>query len=178
MRPRRGASLARFLSEGELRVATTLQAVTAECEKKGVAAFHVQTSPHTEEQAVLLSVIQLGGVTLTQVNRTLSKSPALPIAWQLHQRSLAAALEPLFRLEAGLRRFARLWPVAQWSTIGLTLAVGAGAGLQQLPFALRQGLLTIALSVALALVQFLLRLWLRHYFGRLVLGRLLGPDSS
>jgi hypothetical protein len=173
-----GASLAqRLLLEGELRVTTTLEAVRAACELAGVTAPQLQP-PSGAEQIVLLSVIQLGGVTLTQVNRALSKSAALPIAWQLHQRTLAAALEPLTRLEASLRRFARWWPIVQWSTIGATLAIGAAAGLQQLQAALRQGLLTMAGFVTLALVQYLLRRWLRRYFANVVLGRLLGDERA
>jgi hypothetical protein len=178
-RPERGAGLTQqLLFEGELRIATTLEAVTGACELAGIAAPQLPPPLPASEQIVLLSVIQLRGVTLTQISRELSKSPALPIAWQLHHGALTAALEPLTRLRTCLRRFARLWPFFQWSAIGITLVIGAAIGIEQLQSALQKRVFTIALFGTATLVQYLLRRWLRRHFAAFVLKRLLGPDRS
>jgi hypothetical protein len=178
-RPGRGAGLTQqLLLAGELRIATTLEAVTAACERAGIAAPQLPPPPSASEQIVLLSVIQLRGVTLTQIRRELSQSPALPIAWQLHQGAVATALEPLTRLEVRLRRFARVWPFFQWAAIGITLVIGAAMGIEQLQSALQKRVLTIVLFGTAALAQYLLRRWLRRHFAAFVLQRLLRPDRD
>lgn len=178
-RPGRGAGLTQqLLLAGELRIATTLETVTAACELAGIAAPQLPPPPSGSEQIVLLSVIQLRGVTLTQISRELSKSPALPIAWHLHQGALATALEPLSRLDACLRKFARIWPLFQWAAFGVTLVIGAALSIEQLQSALQERVLTIGLFGTAALAQYLLRRWLRRHFAAVVLKRLLGPERD
>jgi hypothetical protein len=114
----------------------------------------------------LLSVIQLGGVTLTQIQRPLVKSPALPIAWRVHQRALAAALVPLDRLRSRLLAFTRFYPGLRCGLLAATLLGGAASAVYQF-------IVPCALLLAFALAQQLFRVWLR----RLILRAVLAPAS-
>lgn len=155
-------ALAQLLLDGELRVPTTLETVILECERTGVEPPPVQAPLRADQHVVLLSVIQLGGVTLTQIHRPLVKSPALPIAWRVHQRALAAALVPLDRLSSRLQAFTRFYPGVRWGLLGTTLLGGAAS-------AIYEAIVPCALLLAFALAQFLFRLWLRRQFMAFVL---------
>lgn len=174
-RPHENA-LAQLLHGGQLRVSTTLETVSAACELAGVAPPPVQAPLRADEQVALVSVIQLGGVALTQIHRPLMQSPALPIAWGVHERALASALEPLDRLSSRIRTLTRIFGPLRWGLLGTTLLGGAAT-------AVYEAVVPCALLLAFALAQFLFRLWLRRQFMAFVLAPVsdafaLGPNST
>jgi hypothetical protein len=166
----RRESLKRQLLAGELRVGTTYETLSAACKLEGV-----EPPPQLDaDKLVLLSVMQFGGATLTQIHPLLSRSRALPVAWKAHARALEAALQPLDRLEAWLRRFGRYFPSAQWVFMGATLVGGGALAVEVSGWTVFWG----TLSGAATLAQWLLRSWLRRHAATFLMERLLGPADD